>query len=72
MYKINVSERYGRNWNDTEDAYKFFFRVEDDCPFRAKIVAQRLNEQYPTPEYNVTFYKTTATYKEVDLEDFGA
>ena len=72
MYKINVAERYARNWNDTEDAYKFLFRVEDDCPFRAKNVARRLQAQYPEPEYNITFYKSITTYQEVDLKDFGA
>ena len=68
MYKINVAERYGRNWNDTGDAYKFLFRVTDDCPFRAKVVAKRLQEQYPAPEYNVTYSVAKTTYQEVDLE----
>lgn len=57
-YRINVAERYGRNWNDTEDAYKFLFRIEDDCPSRIRKVVNKIQEVYSAPEYNVTFYKT--------------
>lgn len=72
MYIINVSERYGRNWNDTEDAYKFFFRSKEDCPFRAREVAKKLNELFPAPEYNVTFYVERTYIEKKTLDEFGA
>jgi hypothetical protein len=69
MYKINVAERYGRNWNDTEDAYKFLFRIKDDDFFRIQKAASKIKSQFPSPEYQVTCHVAPTYSCEVE-DDF--
>jgi len=67
-YKINIAKRYGRNWNNTEDAYTFYFRIETELfgDSLKKLVNEVLGH-YPAPEYNVTVHKQYAYSEEVNL-----
>lgn len=67
-HRINIAKRYGRNWNDTEDAYAFYFLIE--TALFGDSLKELVNEvlgHYPAPEYNVTVYKLYAYSEKVDL-----
>lgn len=68
MYKINVSKYDGRNSYDSSNSYRFFFRIEDDDPFRIKKVAELIKQQYLYPDYNVTFYYRSSRDIETDSD----
>lgn len=66
MYKINVSELYGRNLTIE---YRFLFRIRDDDFFRIQKVAKKIKSQFPSPEYKVT-YHVAPTYMYEVKDDF--
>jgi len=67
-YKINIAKRYGRNWNNTEDAYTFHFRIETELfGDSLKELVNEVRGHYPAPDYNVTVHKQHAYSEEVNL-----
>jgi len=67
-YKINIAKRYGRNWNNTEDAYKFYFRIETALLGDSlKDLIKEVRGHYPAPEYNITVRKQYICSEEVNL-----
>ena len=68
MYKIVVAKYYKRNWNNTEDLYNFYFRIEENDDQRAKEVAKSILNSFKPPEYKVSYGTLSGSYQATDFE----
>lgn len=67
-YRINVAKRYGRNWNNTEDAYEHYFEIHTGLIGDAlKDLIQQIRQLYHSPDFNVTVYAVSTFTKQTDL-----
>ena len=76
MYTINISKATGRNWNDTDYSYAFYFRINTDMitakgsTLHGSTLTDLLTEMrmvYPSPQYKVDVYKTVTHQESVEL-----
>ena len=72
MYVINVSKKYRRSWDNKEDLYSFYFRIETD-PSRTRRgstllgLVEEMRKNYPSPRYNVEVSEVTTYRKDVNI-----
>jgi len=76
MYVINVAKKYGRSWDNKEDIYSFYFRVETDMvdvsgttPHGSTLLdlVEEMRTNYPSPHYNVEVSEVTTYRKDVNI-----
>jgi len=76
MYVINVAKRYRRSWDNKEDLYSFYFRVETGMidvsgttPHGSTLLdlVEEMRDNYPSPRYNVSVSKVISYKEDVNI-----
>ena len=72
QYRINVAKKYKTEMRGGKehDLYRHYFKIITDNSFVDVIqLVAEMKEKYPAPEYNVTLYRETSYFEQVELEE---